>query len=259
MSRATLLCVLVLGLVTALPLHAFEVPRLTGHVIDEGNMLSAAAERQISSAIAKLRASSGGAHIAVLTVPSLEGLSIEQASIRVTDQWKLGGAEEDNGILLMISRDDRKIRIEVGQGLEGNLTDAHAKRIIAESMTPLFRSGDIDEGVLLGVFQIAQKTNPELDVRSLFIGDANQGERIRHRRSRSAGSLIPLLFFGLLLFGGRWTRGGLLTGLLLGGIGRRSYVGGGFGGGGFGGGGFGGGGFGGGGGGFSGGGASGGW
>lgn len=245
---------LLLGLATALPLQAFEVPRLTGHVVDTGDMLSPTAERQISEALSRLRDSKNGAHIAVLTVPNLAGTTIEQASIQVTDDWKLGDLQQDNGILLMVSRDDRKIRIEVGQGLEGNLPDAYAKRIIAEAMMPFFRSGDVDQGILVGAFQIAQKTNPEFNVQGIFGGEGQGGSRGAHPRSRGLGSLIPLIFFGLLLVGGRRTRGGLLTGMLLGGMGRSHYGGGGFGGGGFGGGGFGGGG-----GGFSGGGASGGW
>ena len=104
----------------------------------------------------------GGAHIVILTVDSLEGEPIEQASIQVTDRWKLGKADEDNGILIFLAKADKKVRIEVGQGLEGDLPDAYAKQIIEDVMLPLFRRGDFAQGILLGVYQVARRTNPDL-------------------------------------------------------------------------------------------------
>jgi uncharacterized protein len=236
----------------ALLLFGFDVPRLTGPVVDDAGMLSAGVESQISSALQRLRQQPGGVQIAVLTVPDLGDETIEQASIQVVDAWKLGGEDADNGVLLMIAKAERRMRIEVGQGLEGDIPDAYAKRIIDEAMTPLFRSGNVDQGVLVGVYQIAQRAHPDLDLAPLFQGGQRRDWQTSHRKQRGGISLIPMLFLALLLIGGRGRRGSLLTGALLGSmIGR--------GGGGFGGGGLGGGGFGGGGGGFSGGGASGGW
>ncbi len=172
------------------------------------------------------------------------------------DAWKLGGEEADNGVLLLLARDERRVRIEVGQGLEGDLTDAYAKRIVDEAMTPLFKSGDFDAGVTVGVYQIARVTNPGVDLRPYLEG----GLRARRptRRRGGAGQSLMFLFLGIPLL--------LMRGLGMGRYGRRrgAYIlgagalGAGLGGrGGFGGEGFGG--FGGGGGGFSGGGASGGW
>ncbi len=237
----------------------FEVPRLSGPVVDKGGFLAPAARRKITSALVELKRQGGGIEIAVLTVRDLGGLTIEQASIQVADKWKLGSEAKDNGVLLLVSKQERKVRIEVGQGLEGDLPDAHAKRIVDETIVPLFRSGHADQGILLGVFQIAQRTNPDLNLQRIFGPGSRRWQRAP-RRSRGFGGLIPVLFILFLLFSGRRRGRGaglLLTGLLLGGMGGRRYGGGGFGGG-FGGGGFGGGGFGGGGG-FSGGGASGGW
>ena len=251
------LLALALALACAPAARAFEVPPLTGPVVDRAGLLSASAEQQIGDALRRLRDAGGagkGVQIAVLTVPGLDGAPIEQASIQVVDAWQLGTASGDNGVLLMVARDDRKIRIEVGQGLEGDLPDAHAKRIIDESMVPLFAAGNAEQGILVGVFQIAQRTNPDLDVESFFAG----GERDWHssrRPSRGIPALIPILFLLFLLFAGRRAGGGFLGGLLggmvLGGLAGRGHGGGGFGGGGSG--------FRGGGGGFSGGGASGGW
>ena len=244
------LCILLLA-VLALPLCAFDVPRLTGPVVDRAGMLSAAAEGQIANALQRLHQQPDGAQIAVLTVPNLGDETIEQASIQVVDAWQLGSEAGDKGILVMVAKAERRIRIEVGQGLEGDLPDAYAKRIIDEAMTPLFRSGSVEQGILVGVYQIAQRVYPDIDLAPLFQAGPRGNWQASHRTRRGGASLLPLLFLGLLLFGGRRRgRGGsLVTGMLLG-----SMLGGGrgFGGGG-------GGGFGGGGGGFSGGGASGGW
>ncbi len=233
------------------PVLAFDVPRLTGPVVDQAGMLSAAVQNQISEALQQLRKQPSGAQIAVLTVPNLDGITIEQASIQVVDEWKLGSEAQDNGVLLMVAKEERKIRIEVGQGLEGNIPDAYAKRIIDEAMTPLFRSGNVEEGILVGVYQIAQRAHPDMDVSALFQNRQGSDWEANHRRSRGGGALIPILFLLLMLFAGRRMGGGLFAGMLLGGMMGRS-MGGGFRGGG-------GGSFRGGGGGFSGGGSSGGW
>lgn len=238
--------------------ESFQVPRLTGPVVDNGGFLSPAAERQIAAALMTVKRKGGGTEIGVLTVPDLGGLTIEQASIQVADAWRLGSDAEDNGVLLLVAKKERRVRIEVGQGLEGVLTDAHSKRIIDETIVPLFRSGDTEQAILLGVYQVAKRTNPELDLKQIFGAQASQWKQQPRSRGRTGwGAIIPLIFILLFIFGGRGRGmgGGLFTGLLLGSMmgGGRRYGGGGFGGGGFGGGGFGGGG------GFSGGGASGGW
>jgi len=227
----------------------FEIPTLRHAVTDQAEMLSPTTRAQLESALQQLR-KVGKTQLAVLTVPDLAGLTIEQASIRVVDEWKLGTKEADNGVLLLVARDERKVRIEVGQGLEGALTDAYAKRIIDEAITPLFREGDMNGGVIMGVFQIARTTNPDIDLRPYL------ESQLRQPSSRRARSPWQTLLGALLLFAIFSTRRGFLPLMFLGGMGMGGYgarrSGGSFGGGGFGG-------FGGGGGGFSGGGASGGW
>lgn len=230
----------------------FKIPRLSGPVVDQAKILSPSFKRQLTQSLFNLQKinKTDPLEIAVLTVPSLGGLPLEQASIKVVDKWKLGSTKGDRGILILISKKERKIRIEVGQGLEGSVTDAFSMQVI-DNMVPLFRSGRVDEGVLLGVFSIAQKAVPEKDISPLFRGKANSNWN-RKKKRRSGFSFIPILIFGLIfIFGGRRGRSGLVAGMLLGSMsGGRSY-GGGFGssgGGSFGGGG-----------GFSGGGASGGW
>ena len=234
---------------------AFEVPPLTGAVVDRAGMLSPATRERLEGALRELKRK-GGTQLAVLTVPDLSGLTIEQASIRIVDAWQLGGEKADDGVLLLLARDERRVRIEVGQGLEGDLTDAFAKRIVDEAMTPLFKSGDFDAGVTVGVYQIARVTNPEVDLRPFLEGGLRAPPRTRTRSSPLHTILFLLLVVPLSLmrmggFGGNRLyrrRSAYLWGAGAAGLSR-----GGFGGGG----GFGG--FGGGGGGFSGGGASGGW
>ncbi len=228
----------------------FEIPPLRSAVTDRAGILSTQTRERLESALQRLRRD-GGTQLAVLTIPDLGGLTIEQASIRVVDEWKLGTAEADYGVLLLVASNERRVRIEVGQGLEGSLTDAYSKRIIDEGITPLFREGDMNAGITVGVYQIARITNPDIDLRSDLEGS------LRRPRVRTAREASPLqLVFVLLLFSlTMCSRLGFLPFLAAGTF--RSH--GRYGGGGFGGGGFGGGGFSGGGGGFSGGGASGGW
>jgi uncharacterized protein len=226
----------------------FEVPALRSAVTDEAGILSPVTRQQLESALQHLQRT-GGTQLAVLTLPDLAGLTIEQASIRVVDEWKLGTQEADNGVLLLVARDERRVRIEVGQGLEGALTDAYAKRIIDEGITPLFRQGDMNAGVVVGVYQIARITNPAIDLKPYLEGQRLQ-RSARSRPERSPLQTIFVLALMLLVFS---VRMGFWPFLFMGGLGSHRGRGGFSGGGGFGGG------FSGGGGGFSGGGASGGW
>ncbi len=128
------------------PAGALEVPYLAGRVTDLAEILSAEAEARIDDRLERLEEAEG-AQIAVLTLPSLEGESLEDYSLRVVDTWKLGRADADDGALLLIARDDRKMRLEVGYGLEPILTDAYSRRILDEIVRPRFRAGDFDGGI----------------------------------------------------------------------------------------------------------------
>jgi uncharacterized protein len=237
MKRLLLIVLLLLG--PALPAAALDVPSPSGYVTDRADMLSAATEQRLERALRSFE-ESDSTQIAVLTVSSLEGEALEEYSLKVAETWGIGQKEHDNGALLLVARDDRKVRIEVGYGLEGRLTDLLAGRIIDNEITPRFRQGDFDGGITAGVGAMVQAVRGEY-----------QGEgRPSGKRKRSPfGLLFFLFFFGpvllrLFLPHSRSRRGGFWYG--------------GFGGGSSGGG-FGGGGFSGGGGGFGGGGASGSW
>jgi uncharacterized protein len=244
----------------------YKVPALTGPVVDAAGVIDPSTREVIDQGLRKLR-DGGGSQINVLTVESLGGLTIEQASIATTDQWKLGGAKTDNGVLLIVAPNEHRVRIEVGQGLEGQLTDAFSNRIVRDVMTPSFKQGDYSGGILNGVAAIVHYTDPNVDPSTLFAGS---GRRATERDVQATGGrhigLGPIIFFLIILFvlmgrgGGGGRRRGIspwAAGALGFGLGRSG--GGGWGGGGGGGFGGGGGGWSGGGGGFSGGGASGGW
>ena len=138
-----------LTLVLAWPVQQ-AVPALTGRVIDRAEILSPATEEAITVLLATHEEATSN-QVVVLTVSSLDGEAIEDLSIRVAEAWELGTAQYDNGVLLLVAVEDRELRIEVGLGLEGDLTDVAAKRIIRNEIVPVFRQGDFNAGVLVGV------------------------------------------------------------------------------------------------------------
>jgi uncharacterized protein len=136
------------------------VPKLTGRVVDLTETLAAPEREAIS---AKLRAfeASKGAQVAVLLVPSIGTETIEEFATRVTDVWKLGRAGVDDGVLFVIAKQERRMRIQTGRGVQGVLTDALSKRIIAERITPRFRAGDFAGGINEGVDAIIKAIEGE--------------------------------------------------------------------------------------------------
>jgi uncharacterized protein len=140
---------------------ALEVPPLRGRVNDYAKLLPQERVLALEAQLEKFEQETGH-QIAVLTIPSLEGDSLEDFSIRVAETWKIGKKGFDNGAILLIARDDRRLRIEVGYGLEGVLPDAIASRIIREVITPRFRSGDYAGGIEAGVNSILKVTKGEI-------------------------------------------------------------------------------------------------
>jgi uncharacterized protein len=250
---------LLLGLLFAAG-QDFEVPRNDGWVTDLAGMLSESEEASLEALMDSYRV--GTAHdVALLTLPDLGGRPIEEVALRTFREWELGDKDLSDGALLVVARDERELRIEVGRGLEGVLTDSISGRVIRDVIAPEFREGRFYPGIRAGIEAI----------HAAIGGDYGPIEETRGGRESGAGGvgcLVALaLFIVFLRLAGRSGRGGGLGGLLpwillssMGGgrsrgFGGRSF-GGGFGSRGFGGGGFRG--FGGGGG-SAGGGASGGW
>lgn len=129
---------------------ALEVPYLSGRVVDDAEVLSPGARERITE-LSRQHEEKTSNQLAVLTVTTLESESIEEYAVRVFENWKLGQQGKDNGVLLVIAPQERRMRIEVGYGLEGTLPDAIASRIIRDVITPQFKNGDYDAGVVEGV------------------------------------------------------------------------------------------------------------
>ncbi len=147
---------------------AQSLPALTGRVVDNAGMIDAATEAAIAGKLADFEARSTD-QIVVATIPDLGGEAIEPYANRLFRQWGLGQAGENNGILLLVSRDDRRMRIEVGYGLEGTLTDLHSKLIIENTLTPAFRAGDFSGGISAAVDDIVmvlEGNGEELEARA---------------------------------------------------------------------------------------------
>jgi uncharacterized protein len=129
------------------------VPELSRRVTDQTATLSADQVAALESKLAAFEAQKGS-QIAVLIVPTTQPEDIAQFGIRVAEQWKIGREKIDDGVILIVARDDRKLRLEVGYGLEGAIPDAIAKRVIAETITPFFKAGDYYGGIDAGVQQL---------------------------------------------------------------------------------------------------------
>ncbi|WP_043315750.1 YgcG family protein [Microbulbifer sp. HZ11] len=242
-----LLCPTLLWAATAVA--NIQFPPLSGRVVDNANLLSQSTRYQLTERLQQQEKTTSN-QIVVVTLPDLQGLTIEEYGYQLGRHWKIGQKDKDNGVLLIVAPAERKVRIEVGYGLEGALTDALSSNIIHTKILPQFRNGNFDGGIVAGVDSIIAAINNEYVAEST---DSNDNRQL----ALLVG--VFLLFVMLQIFGSSAL--GAPTGSNRY---RRGRYGGYYGGGGFGGyggggsGGFGGG-FGGGGGGFGGGGASGGW
>ena len=170
---------------------ALEVPPLRGRINDSAGLLSQEQSSQLEAELAQFENATGH-QVAVLTLATLEGDSLEDFSIRVAEAWKIGHKGNDNGVMLIVAHDDRKIRIEVGYGLEGVLPDAVAYRIIQEVIIPRFRDRDFAGGIESGVSAIIQAIRGE---------PISAVSRTPTRSADSHLSTILLLVAGTALFG----------------------------------------------------------
>ena len=248
--------------VVALPAAAAPTfPPLTGRVVDDAGILSDDTKAQLTSMLEQQEKQTGD-QVVVVTLKSLQGYDIDDYGYQLGRAWKIGQKGKNNGVVIEIAPNERKVRIDVGYGLEGQLTDAQSKLIETEIMLPWFRRGDYDHGVLAGTNAVLKAIGGATINPDEYAPSGNEDGVVRHGGNPIGAGIIPILILVVLFWIGGWRfLGGLLLGSMLsgGGYRRGGWGGGGFGGGGFGGGGFGGGGFSGGGGSFGGGGASSGW
>jgi uncharacterized protein len=180
-------CIILLLILLPQLAFSLEVPQLRGHVNDYANMLSPAAAERLEQALAAFE-NSDSTQIVVLTVNSLESENLEGYSIKVADAWRIGQAKLDNGAILLIAKQEHKIRIEVGRGLEGVLTDLTSGRIIRGDISPYFKRGDYDAGIAAGVSSIMQVVRGEYQAQPR---DLKQGKK-------SAEPVFTLLVFLLV-------------------------------------------------------------
>lgn len=251
--RQKVIMVLLMCLLIPVSMTAKEVPPLSSRVMDQAGLLTEDETRKLDSLLAGYE-ENYSVQMVLFTTPSLEGENLELYSIRVVTEWKLGQEELDNGALLLISMQDKKVRIEVGYGLESVLTDLKAGYIIDNILVPRFRQGDYFEGIREALAQMGGIISREYDISDEELARYEKKDRQSDKGGGIMGTVIFLILFLLIggIGGGRGRRRGsglgwFLLGSAMGGSSRGSGFGGGFGG------------FSGGGGSFGGGGASGGW
>lgn len=193
--------------------NAFVVPKTpTGYVNDYAGMLSDETKQYLENYLKAFTASTSN-EIAVVTIPDLGGDTVEHYANSLFELWKIGKADNDNGILLLIARDEHKLRIEVGYGLEGALPDILAKDVIDTKITSLFKQGKYDDGVMEGVTAIMDATKGEYKV-----------EEISQNNFSVNGNILELIFiflvFGLQFISSilarskSWWAGGIIGGVI---------------------------------------------
>jgi uncharacterized protein len=210
--RAIVVFALVLG--WSFPALAdVAVPQLSGRVVDRTGTLSSSDVTALSQKLGDFETRKGS-QIAVLIVPTTDPEAIEQFSIRVAEAWKIGRKKVDDGAILVVAKNDHHLRIEVGYGLEGALTDVTSRRIIDEVITPKFREGDFAGGISAGVDRMMRVVDGEpLPVPSRSVNFGNL---------ENLGSIIPVTLFASFIIGGILRT---LLGQLLGSVATGSLIG----------------------------------
>ena len=188
-------CLLFSGMLLSGLAHAelASIPELSSRVTDLTQTLSAAEQAQLEQKLAAFEAKKGS-QIALLIVPTTQPEDIAQYSLRVAEKWKIGRDKVDDGLLVLVVKDDRKIRIEVGYGLEGAVPDLYAKRIISEVIGPKFKQGDYFGGLDAGINSLI----------GLINGEPLPAPSVAKSNGMGVMDILPLLMFG-----------GLITGLFL--------------------------------------------
>src|SRR5579883_2016272 len=165
-------------------------PPLGGRVVDQANILSAETRAALTAKLKALEDKSG-IQLVVATVSSLDGQEIEPYANQLFRTWKLGEAKKNNGVLFLVAPKEHRVRIEVGYGLEGTLTDATSKIIIANAVAPRFKAGDFNGGVTRGVDDV-------IAVLTTDSADWQKRPALREEDDSSFLALLPLLLFGVI-------------------------------------------------------------
>lgn len=212
MKKKFIFSVIIAFALAAFTAFAVDVPFLTGRVTDNAQILSDETRKAVTANL-KAHEEKTTNQIAVLTVPTLDGVSIEEYAVTVFNTWKLGQKGKDNGILLIVAPKDRKLRIEVGYGLEGTMTDGIAGSIIRNAITPFFKNNDYDRGIDEGVRAIINV----LEGGQAPTETAKSGEEVKKSSALDLEvadiSVTEKILFGAFIFGiiGLFTAVGILT------------------------------------------------
>jgi uncharacterized protein len=182
--------VLLCWLLTTTVQSAPEFPQLTGRVVDTAGLLSPTAVTRLEARLEAHEQQTGN-QLVVVTLPSLGGYDIADFGYQLGRHWGIGQQDKDNGALLIVSRDDRKLRIEVGYGLEGSLTDALSSAIIQQRILPQFRNGDFEAGIELGVDAMLK----------ILAGDADEIRELVDRRPAQTAGRLESLFVPFMIVG----------------------------------------------------------
>ena len=169
-----------------------KFPPLTGRIVDEARIFSADDRQQLEATLKELEGKSSD-QIVIYTAPSLQGYEIEDFAYRLGRFWKIGQAGVNNGIVLIVAPNERKVRIEVGRGLEPMMTDALSSSIIQNTILPGFRRGDFPGGIKAGV----------RDIKDVLLGDAEEVKRRARSikpKSKDLGDIVPLIIFAIIFF-----------------------------------------------------------
>jgi uncharacterized protein len=205
MNKILQLLLISLILLTAFAAMGADVPYLTGWVTDNAQILSSETQKLLTD-ILKAHEKRTGNQIAILTLPTLDGESIEGYADRVFKEWKLGQKDKDNGILIIVVPNDRRMRIEVGYGLEGTMTDLMAGRIIRDVITPKFKNGDYNCGITDGAQAVIKVLEGDQQLESATIGTTGDKSMVS-KKSNSIDSqvedisIIERILLGCFIFG----------------------------------------------------------
>ena len=212
MKRILSLTFMMVLLFSACRAFAVDVPYLTGRVTDNAQILSDDARKSIT-ALLKAHEDRTTNQIAVLTVTTLEGVSIEEYANEVFNTWKLGQKGKDNGILVVVAPGERRMRIEVGYGLEGTMTDGKAGSIIRNVMTPHFKSSDYNQGIAEGVKSIINVLEGGEEPAEPQAGSSMSDKKSGFNLEAPDMSMTERILLGAFIFGiiGLFTVVGVMT------------------------------------------------
>jgi uncharacterized protein len=196
--RGLVVAVLAFVALAATATAAPKFPPLTGRVVDNANLLSPQAEQKLTDDLAALEQKTGH-QVVVATVPDLQGYPIEDYGYQLGRAWKIGDEKRDDGVVFLVAPNDRKVRIEVGYGLEPVLTDALSSTIIQAKVLPAFRSGNLEQGVVDGAEAVIQQLSLPEDQARALAAQPVQVQPVQASRNHIPSFLVLLFVFWIIV------------------------------------------------------------